>query len=265
MLIIILSPVPMRNAVKQGMFQCSGLYKFLEILYNKKKVVLIKITNICKEVGTMEQEKNSRSLSNILTEIYYEQYDLKGLTKYDIDSYVLSHNEIYGSNNRNAIPELTNFIHERRKWFEEIISALIDDEAYEILKMGKKDFSFSDSKAIKDFLSSIFSNDSYFVPLRRNIMRRKYFEISEEDVEILRFWIQTLYEDVECNKEDIEKILKIFDAHFSLKFREIQKELNILMTELSENSITLFSEEDYEDILNGIRGLTDVVRSKMKW
>lgn len=84
-------------------------------------------------------------------------------------------------------------------------------------------------------------------------------------VEILRFWMQTLYQEADCSKEEIEDILKKFDAHFSLKFRQIQKELNILSYVLSENHIMLFSEEDYEYTLKKIEELIDDVMPRMKW
>lgn len=219
----------------------------------------------CKAAGTVEQKKKATSLSKVLTEIYNEQYELNGLKEHEVEEKRFDHNNKYGNNSRNIIPELQNYIHERRIWFETIITALIDSDAYQILKKGKKEFSFSESDTIKNFLSSIFSNDAYFSMLRRNIMNREYFKVAEEDVEILRFWMQTLYQEADCSKEEIEDILKKFDAHFSLKFRQIQKELNILSYVLSENHIMLFSEEDYEYTLKKIEELIDDVMPRMKW
>lgn len=210
--------------------------------------------------GTMEQEKFT--FAEALKELYIEQYGFEGLKTEEIDVKLGVINEGLNSNSRDRVPAWEDFVHERRKWFKKIIISLVDEDAYnDVIKSGK---SFVFNVQSKDTLQVLMSKDIFYQPLRSYIMTRKYFKIEEQYIAPLRYWIQDLYQDLGFGEDKINDIIKKFNLHFSLEFREIQKDLYVLTELLSTAHISQFSTEDYDIISKELQELVDNVRKRMK-
>ena len=208
--------------------------------------------------GTMEQGLETVSISEILKKLYIESYGLEGLTEYQIECKIA---ESQTRTSKDWIPPLENFIHERRRWIKRIISALVDEEAYELLQIKQYGF----PKCAIGFIESLLYNGVHFSELRKKIVNQKYFDIAEEDIEVLRNWIDEIFTDVVCDKDRKDKILEIFDSHFSLKYRNVQKELYELQSILGPNHIMQYSEESYDWILKELIELNKEIINRMEW
>lgn len=218
-----------------------------------------------KLTGTLEQGERKLSFNEILAELYYEQYELIGLSEEEIDIKIYETNDGLKENSKDLIPSIENFIHERRKWFIKIINSLIEDDAYKITRKKGKPFVFTESSDIKDFLQTILSNNIYYQPLRKNIFQKKYFAIAEEDIDILRGWIIVLYTEAGYKDEELQEIINKFDSKFSLEFRKMQKELYELDGLLEPNHISQFEKGDYEYIYQKLQELIEETRNRMSW
>lgn len=210
--------------------------------------------------GTVEQD--TFTFAESLKELYIEQYGFEGLKSEEIDEKLGVINEGLNENSRNRVPACEAFVHERRKWFKKIIVSLVDEAAYNDVIESKKSFVFN--KQSKNTLQVLMSNSVYYQPVRSYIMTRKYYKIEEEHIDTLRYWIKDLYQDLGFDEDKINEIIEKFNFHFSLQFREMQKDLFILTELLSRAHISQFSNEDYDFISQELQVLVDKVRKRMK-
>lgn len=209
--------------------------------------------------GTVVYTMENISISEILKELYIELYGLEGLSEVEIDAREMASKD--SNNKKEWIPSLDNFIHERRVWIRNIIIALVDEDAYRTLQIKQNGV----PKGVADFICSLLQNDTYLSELRKKIVNKRYFEIPEEDVEVLRHWIDELFTDEVCDKEEKDRIFVTFDSHFALKYRNVWKEVLELQSLLGYNHIEQYSDKDYDWILESLIKLNREIAGKMTW
>lgn len=200
-------------------------------------------------------EEKSYSLEQILQEIYLVEYDLPEDVSwgriYDI---VVERNEkanrkLYST--RERIPQVDNYVHERRKWIAKIVDALVEPGAFKSLRNKKNNYSFNNKSNLKYFFGSILSNDGYAPEIRKEIINGEYDKLEIDNINTLRDWIKELYIAAGAEPEKVKDVIVKFNdhfspAHYSLAYRNMEGTLQVLNYYLDRGRIPLYKDEDFE-------------------